>query len=131
MPKTFKRYCKTLELEKDPQLIKEYKALHANGGAWPEIGQGIKQVGILDMEIYIHGTTLFMIMDTVPDFDHETAMAKLATLPRQAEWEAKMSKYQKTVTHATAKEKWRLMERIFELNPTQSTTPEHGYEKQI
>lgn len=117
MRKLFKRYCKTLELRDDPQLIEEYKALHANGGAWPEIGEGIKEVGILDMEIYIHGTTLFMIMDTVLDFDHDAAMAKLATLPRQAEWEAKMSKYQKSTPDATAKEKWQLMERIFELDP--------------
>ncbi len=117
MRKLFKRYCKTLELRDDPQLIEEYKALHANGGAWPEIGEGIKEVGILDMEIYIHGTTLFMIMDTVLNFDHDAAMAKLATLPRQAEWEAKMSKYQKSTPDSTAKEKWQLMERIFELDP--------------
>ena len=117
MRKLFKRYCKTLELKDDPQLVEEYKALHANGGAWPEIGEGIKKVGILDMEIYIHGTTLFMIMDTVLDFDHDAAMTKLATLPRQAEWEAKMSKYQKSTPDATAKEKWQVVERIFELDP--------------
>ena len=47
----------------------------------------MKEVGIIDMEIYIHGNILFMIMDTVSDFDHEKAMMELASKPRQNEWE--------------------------------------------
>ncbi len=73
----YKRYCKTLTLEDDPQLITDYKKVHAPGAVWPEITQGMMDVGILDMEIYIVGTRLIMIMDTVPDFDHEKAMAEL------------------------------------------------------
>jgi len=56
------------------------------GQTWPEIPRGMREAGILDMEIYIAGTHLFMIMDTVPDFDHNTAFAELAKKPRQAEW---------------------------------------------
>jgi L-rhamnose mutarotase len=108
----FKRYCKILELVDDPILIENYKKAHALGAAWPEITRGIKEVGILDMEIYI---ILFMIMDTVPDFDYEKAMSKLAALPRQAEWEARMSQFQRTSDEAAANEKWRLLERVYEL----------------
>jgi L-rhamnose mutarotase len=54
----------------------------------------MKEVGILDMEIYIHGNVLFMIMDTVAEFDHEKAFKELAKKPRQAEWEAHMSQFQ-------------------------------------
>ena len=122
----FKRYCKTLQLEDDPELISEYKKLHKNGGAWPEIGKGIKQVGILDMEIYLNGTSLFMIMDTVEDFDHDKAMSILGTLPRQAEWEAAMSKYQKTSAESSAKEKWTLMDRIFKLDQDREYSPLEG-----
>jgi L-rhamnose mutarotase len=57
-----------------------------------------------------------MIMDTVPEFDHDADMSRLSTMPRQAEWEAAVSKYQKTAPGATAKEKWKLMERIFNLD---------------
>jgi len=64
MFKKFKRYCKTLQLENDPSLIKEYKKLHSMGNSWPDITRGMKEVGIIDMEIYLSGTTLFMIMDT-------------------------------------------------------------------
>ena len=113
---SFKRYCKSLELRNDSQLIADYKKAHAKGNTWPEINQGMKEVGILDMEIYIIGTKLFMIMDTVPDFDHDKAMAILATKPRQSEWEAHMSRFQNTSAEATANEKWQLIERIYKLD---------------
>ncbi|MCY1719014.1 L-rhamnose mutarotase [Prolixibacteraceae bacterium Z1-6] len=112
----FKRYCKTLKLEDDSQLTEEYKKVHAPGAAWPEITQGMKEVGIVDMEIYIQGTQLFMIMETVPDFDHDKAMNELAGKPRQAEWEAYVSRFQKTSANASADEKWQLMERIYKLD---------------
>jgi L-rhamnose mutarotase len=76
----------------------------------------MKEVGILDMEIYILGTRLFMIMDTVPDFDHDKAMAELAGKPLQSEWEAYVSRFQQTSAEATADEKWQLMERIYKLD---------------
>ena len=131
MEAVFKRYCKCLALEEDPALIEEYKKLHAKGGAWPEIAAGMKEVGIIDMEIYISGTTLFMIMDTKADFDHERAMAKLATLPRQAEWEALVSKYQKTSSKVSAKEKWRLLERIYKMDQKREYNPQDGYVEEI
>ncbi|NQU53863.1 MAG: L-rhamnose mutarotase [Bacteroidetes bacterium] len=111
----FKRYCKALKLEDDPQLIEEYKKVHTPEEGWPEITQGMRDVGITDMEIYILGNQLFMIMDTVADFDHDSAMKKLATKPRQSEWEAYVSRFQKTSAEATADEKWQLMERIYKL----------------
>ena len=115
MNQKLKRYCKTLELENDPKLIREYKNLHKPGAAWPEVTEGMRRVGIRDMEIYISGTTLFMIMDTVPEFDHDRDMSRLSTLPRQAEWEVFVSKFQKTTASAAAKEKWKVMERIYKL----------------
>ncbi len=113
---TYKRYCKTLELRNDPALIDEYKKVHAWGKAWPEITRGMKEVGIIDMEIYLWGTRLFMIMDTLPDFDHEQAMSVLAKKPRQAEWEAFVSRFQQTSESASADAKWQLMERIYKLD---------------
>jgi L-rhamnose mutarotase len=129
--KKFKRYCKTFELENDAALIDEYKKLHALGNAWPEITQGMKDVGIIDMEIYRDGTTLFMIMDTEENFDHDKAMIKLATLPRQSEWEATVSKYQKTSVSSTAKDKWKLIERIYKLDQNIECTLENGYLEEI
>jgi L-rhamnose mutarotase len=114
--KTFKRFCKTLELKDDVDLIAAYKLAHAPENTWAEINQGMKDVGILDMEIYINHNKLFMIMDTVPDFDHDKAMNELATKPRQAEWEKNMARFQKTSENATADEKWQVIERIYKLD---------------
>ena len=112
---SFRRYCKTLDLHDDPVLVEEYKHVHSPGVTWPEVAQGMKEVGLLDMEIYISGTRLFMIMDTVPDFDHDKAMAELAKKPRQKEWEVFVAKFQKTSPGASADEKWKLVERIYKM----------------
>ena len=125
--KTFKRFCKHIKLKDDPKLIEEYKKLHSRGACWPEITEGMKQVGIIDMEIYIAGTNLFMIMDTKPDFDHEKAMAQLAKLPKQSEWEALVSKYQETNHNASAGEKWRVLERIYKMDKRNEYNHENGY----
>lgn len=110
-----KRFCQTLDLKDNPELIKEYKRLHSPEGSWPEIRQGIREVGILEMEIYICGTKLFMIVETPVDFEWETAMAKLATLPRQAEWEQLVDKYQQCLPGGSSDDKWKMMERMFYL----------------
>jgi len=106
-----KRYCQTLELRDDPELIAAYVEAHAN--VWPEVIAGQREVGILDMQIYRRGTLLFMIMDTVDDFDFRRDMERLATLPRQAEWEAYVARFQGCAADARSDEKWQLMERIF------------------
>lgn len=110
-----KRYCQTMDLKDNPELIAEYVKRHSEAEAWLEIRDGIREVGILEMEIYILGTRLFMIVETPLDFDWETAMARLATLPRQAEWEAYMSIFQQADATATSAEKWQLMDRMFYL----------------
>jgi len=110
-----KRFCKVLSLKDDPGIIEAYRKAHAPGAPWPEITQGMREVGILDMEIYIHGTQLFMIMDTVPEFDHDRAMSTLAGMPRQKEWEAAMSRFQNASDDQTADAKWKVIERIYKI----------------
>lgn len=106
-----KRYCQTLQLVDNPDLIQRYVQAHAH--VWPEIIQGQRQVGILDMQIYRRGTQLFMIMDTRDDFDFQRDMARLATLPRQAEWEAYVAAMQGADPSAPSSDKWQPMDRIF------------------
>ena len=108
-----KRYCQTLELYNDSELIRAYVAEHQH--VWPEIKAGIREVGILDMQIYIHEHTLFMIVDTVDEFDWIKDNECLAKLPRQAEWEAYMSRFQRSLPGQASHEKWKMMERIFKL----------------
>lgn len=116
MSMSFKRYCKTMELRNDSALIEAYKKAHAKGAAWPEITQGMKEVGIIDMEIYLFGTKLFMIMETTADFDHNKAMQELAIKPRQSQWESHMAQFQDSSAEATADQKWQLMDRIYQMD---------------
>jgi L-rhamnose mutarotase len=105
--------------------------VHGINKAWPEITQGMKKVGIIDMEIYIHGNNLFMIMDTVADFDHEKAMTKFASKPRQKEWESYVSRFQNTSIDTTAGSKWTLMERIYEMDQKTEFKATSGQVKKI
>lgn len=106
-----KRYCQTLTLVDDEEMIRKYVDAHAH--VWPEIVEGQREVGILDMQIYRKGTRLFMICDTVDEFDWERDMLRLSKLPRQTEWEAYVSQFQGCESNARSDEKWQLMDRIF------------------
>jgi L-rhamnose mutarotase len=108
-----RRYCLTLDLKDDPRLIAEYKRYHEK--IWPEITDSIKNSGIEDMEIYLLGTRLFMIMEVNETFTFE-AKAKADSLnPKVQEWEKLMWAYQEALPQATPGEKWLLMEQIFKL----------------
>lgn len=110
-----RRFVQTLELKDDPQMIAEYRRWHSREYHWREIREEIRSVGILEMEIYIFNTTLVMIVDTPLDFDWEKAMARLSSMPRQAEWEALVAKLQGCCPEARSDEKWQMMERMFML----------------
>lgn len=113
--KTMKRYCQTLDLKDDPALIEEYAYWHLPEHIWSEIPEGIRSVGILDMEIYRLGNRLFMIVETPDDFDWDSAFARLATMDRQAEWEDFVGKFQQAAAGSASSEKWQRMERMFKL----------------
>ena len=109
-----KRYCLTVDLKDDPKLISEYEDYHNH--VWPEIIDSIKSSGITGMEIYRHGTRMFMIMETEDSFSFEKKQKLDASNPKVNEWEALMWKFQQPVTGAKEGEKWVLMNKIFDLN---------------
>jgi len=110
-----KRFCLALDLKDDGMLIKEYEEYHQN--VWPEILKSIKDAGILEMEIYRINNRLFMIMETNDDFTLEGKLKQDKTNGKVQEWEQLMWRYQQAIPGSKPGEKWRLMERIFTLNP--------------
>ncbi|MEM6641414.1 MAG: L-rhamnose mutarotase [Bacteroidota bacterium] len=104
-----KRFVWTLLLE--PNLIDEYKHVHAMGMAWPEVTQNMKSIGVLDMEIYLHQARAILIMDTVPDFDLGIVGPKWQQLPRENEWQEYVAKFQRTDPESSIQEKWQDMQR--------------------
>lgn len=110
-----KRYVQRLDLKSNEEAIREYRKLHSEAYSWKEIRDGIRAVGILEMEIYIADNKLVMVVDAPEDFDWKSSMAKLSTLPRQAEWERLVGQFQQCGEDATSDEKWQMMERMFRL----------------
>ena len=108
-----KRYCLTLDLKNDPSLIAEYKKYHEK--IWPEITKSIKDSGIVDLEIYLLETRMFMIMEVNDKFSFEAKAKADKSNPKVQEWEELMWKFQQPLPQAKPGEKWMLMERIFKL----------------
>ena len=108
-----RRYCLALDLKDDPKLIAEYKRYHQK--VWPEITKSLKDAGIEDMEIYLLGTRLFMIMEVNESFSFEAKAKADSSNPKVRQWEELMWKFQKPLPGAKPGEKWLLMEQIFKL----------------
>jgi L-rhamnose mutarotase len=108
-----RRYCLTLDLKDDPKLIAEYKQYHEE--VWPEITESIKNSGIEDMEIYLLGTRMFMIMEVNERFSFEAKAEADRAKPKVQEWENLMWTFQQSLPEAKPGEKWLLMDRIFKL----------------
>ena len=108
-----RRFCLTLDLKDDPKLISDYKRYHEQ--VWPEIIESIKQSGILDMEIYLLGTRLFMIMEVTESFSFEAKGEADRQNPKVQEWENLMWRFQKALPGSKPGEKWIQMDRIFKL----------------
>jgi L-rhamnose mutarotase len=107
------RYCLALDLKNDPALIAEYKSYHEN--VWPEVLESIRDCGILDMEIYLLGTRMFMVMEVNDDFSFEAKSRADKSNPKVQEWEQLMWKFQQALPEARPDEKWLRMEPIFKL----------------
>jgi L-rhamnose mutarotase len=108
-----RRFCFTLDLKDDPALIAEYRKHHEK--IWPEITESIKNSGIVDMEIYLLGTRMFMIMEVNESFTFEKKAHADQRDPKVQAWEKLMWKFQQALPQAKPGEKWMRMERIFKL----------------
>ena len=108
-----RRYCLTLDLKDDPILIAEYRRYHER--IWPEIEKSIRDAGIEDMEIYLLGTRMFLVMEVGEAFSFEAKAAADRGNPKVQEWEQLMWKFQNPLPEAKPGEKWLPMERIFKL----------------
>jgi L-rhamnose mutarotase len=107
------RYCLALDLQPHAALIAEYEAWHRD--VWPEIKASILDSGIESMEIYRLEDRLFMIMEVSPEFSFERKAGMDEANPAVQRWEELMWKYQLAIPGGKPGEKWRLMERIFNL----------------
>ncbi len=110
-----KRYCFSCDLKENPELIAAYKQHHTPGNVWPEITKSIYEAGIVDMQIYLTGNRMFMIMETEESFDPAKKAEMDAANPKVQEWEQLMWQFQQELPWAKPGDKWTEMEKIFQL----------------
>ena len=110
-----RRFCFALDLKDDPALIAEYRKYHEN--IWPEITQSLKDSDIEDLEIYLLGRRMFMIMEVNESFSFEKKAKADEQDPKVQAWEQLMWRFQRALPEARPGEKWIRMERIFKLEP--------------
>lgn len=110
------RTCLALDLKDDAQLIEQYEHFHRPEHIWPEIPQGIREGGIIDMQIYRIGTRLFMIVETKEGLSVEQAFEAISRKARQPEWAEFMGGFQQKLAEAKPHEHWAEMKPIFILN---------------
>lgn len=110
-----KEYAQTLMLRDDPAVIATYREHHAD--IWPEVADGLREIGITQMRIWLVGRRLFMLMETVDGFDPGLDFPRYeAGHPRRAAWQRLMESLQEPAPEAKPGEWWAAMEEVFRLN---------------
>src|SRR5690554_4874132 len=110
------KYCLALDLKDDPESINSYKTYHQQEYFRPEITHSIREAGILNMEIFLTGNRLFMIMEVDEGFDFKKKAKMDAENPQVQDWENFVSEFQQPLPWAKEGEKWVLMEKIYQLD---------------
>ncbi len=108
-----KTFARTILLRDEPGVADTYRHHHAE--PFPEVVAALRAIGVLQMRIWLRGRTLFMLMETVDDFEPGRDFARYeATGGRVAEWEALMRTMQEPVSDAAPGEWWAEMEQVFD-----------------
>ena len=110
-----KTFAMALDLVDEPRSIDQYREYHRN--VWPEVKDGLLEIGILGMEIYLLGDRLFMVLNTEDDFDLIRDFQKYTdSSEKAAEWDWLMRKFQKKTPFTSEDDWWAPMQKVFDLN---------------
>jgi len=104
-----KRMVMTLEIRQDPALRDAYIQVHRPENIWKEITQNMDTMGIKDMELFLLGHRVFLLMDVPPGFDMDQEAERWGKLPREQEWQNHVAQFQKVTPEGKIEEKWEVM----------------------
>ena len=108
-----------VDLKADGAAIETYKSHHER--VWPEVLASLRRAGIHNLDIYLLGRRLVMVVETEgPDFRRCFATHR-ASHPRVVEWEALMRSLQEPPPGAASGEWWAQMAPVFSLAPAAGT----------
>jgi L-rhamnose mutarotase len=115
-----------VDLKGDAATIETYKEHHRR--VWPEVLASLRQAGVREMDIYLLGRRLVMIVETGEQDFRRCFAAHRASHPRVAEWEALMRLLQTPPPGAASGEWWAPMEPVFSLDLAEdpTATPQPG-----
>jgi len=107
------RFILFLDLQEDPELIREYEKYHESIPV--EIEKSILDSGIESMEIFRFENRMCMEIVANDSFNFSTKNALDASNPAVQAWEKLMSKYQKLIPGTPDGAKWVVANSIFSL----------------
>jgi L-rhamnose mutarotase len=109
------RHVLAVDLKDEPGIVEAYKEHHRR--VWPEVVRSLRRAGLADLQIYILGRRLIMLIDVNDGLDVRHAFAThVASHPRVAEWEALMKSMQQPPPGSAADEWWAVMQPVFHLH---------------
>ena len=99
---------------KDDAVADTYREYHRR--VWPEVLDSLRAAGVVDMQIYLLGRRLVMVVELKDGCDLRRAFStRVASSPRVAEWEALMMSLQQPAPGSADGDWWAAMEPVFEL----------------
>jgi L-rhamnose mutarotase len=115
------RHVLTLKLKDEPGIVESYTRHHMR--LWPEVRSSLIEAGIEQMDIYLLGCRLVMVVEMRDGVDYKTAFeAHASSGEAVAEWERLMQSLQERLPEARPGEWWALMEPVFHLD-SESVAP--------
>jgi L-rhamnose mutarotase len=109
----------TVDLKDDDVAIESYKTHHRR--VWPEVLAGLRAAGIRDMDIYLLGRRLVMVVESEGPDVRRCFAAYFDSHPKVTEWETLMRSVLKPVPGAAPGDWWAPMDPVFHLQRATAT----------
>ena len=115
-PPPAQRLCFALDLHDEAEAIAAYREWHRPGGPPEAVSRSIREAGIRELEIWLTGPRLFMVMEVEPGFSLDAKARADQSNPLVQAWEKLMWTFQRPLPWAAPGEKWVQAERIYALS---------------
>lgn len=109
------RRCFAVDLHDDAEQIARYRDWHRAGGPPAPVTDAIRADDVRELEIWLVGDRIFMILEQGDAYDRDAKLARDATNPDVQAWDALMRNFQKPLPFA-ADQTWVEMTRIYALS---------------
>jgi L-rhamnose mutarotase len=110
-----RRRCFAVDLHDDADQIARYRAWHRAGGPPMAVTAAIRADDVRQLEIWLVGDRMFMILEQGEAYDAQAKAARDAANPDVQAWDALMRTFQKPLPFAPD-QTWVEMERIYALS---------------